>query len=601
MYQKNYYVIKDSGTYSNALEAFGLARVLSRILGDQSSEIEISNEESHFKLTFAVVITEDKLLQTKYFEFFQYILTEKKELPRGIINFIDHKKMKENKEAFLKFVTKKPKPTKQQIEDYPFQVDPFWDIISNINKLKVLDAYNKIFLNLHENGEQFSQILKVMVKLYSKPDISEKEIFSAINTISKDGQSIKWNKANALQMLNPQQGKGVNKKKASGINMGSMDAFWLSEGLKIAGCYESMIIKNVKVGNRTWDTKIFVVCPKELSFNQMSKIQYRFRSKLRGSSSIKLDISCLLNYCLAFIENMKELQNEEDSFLQKIYGRTIDNFIEGFYVAYFKKLGTSDAISNLAFLQLPPFIQINDEKDGNLWIRILSEHNRILSGNAIAEVGIGLDILLIYRQFITTGDTEFLLKSFSLYAILLMQELSAEHYYVTPFSETLIKLLFYKIKDSFMNAHKKPLTPIFQIEGFSNFAKAIRNSTIILQYVPKTNRQYEVRYNLAHDLNRKSAYEKEFIEYLMEFASSYNQENARIKERKGDSFKTRSNIKMQDIEELIRLVDEYGSDIIGKLLVAYGYALNRKTQINAEEELVNAEDSSDDNLDETEE
>jgi hypothetical protein len=135
------------------------------------------------------------------------------------------------------------------------------------------------------------------------------------------------------------------------------------------------------------------------------------------------------------------------------------------------------------------------------------------------------------------------------------------------------------MEEFFMRTQEK-LVPIFQSEGFKNIAKAIRSSTIALQYTPKEKRLYEVKYGMAQDLKRKSAYKEELVEYLCEFIAFYNAENARVKEnkmRQGNvKFLPRATVKQQDIEEVIALIDEYGSSIIGKLLGAYGYAFNRK-------------------------
>ena len=136
-----------------------------------------------------------------------------------------------------------------------------------------------------------------------------------------------------------------------------------------------------------------------------------------------------------------------------------------------------------------------------------------------------------------------------------------------------------------MNLSDKPLSPIFENEGFKNIAKAIRNSTIILQYRPKNQRLYEVKYGMAQDLKRKSLYKQDLVEYLSEFIAFYNAENARIKERKGENFIPRAAVKQQDIEELAKLIDDYGSNIIGRLLAAYGYALDRKEKVEETENI----------------
>ena len=221
--------------------------------------------------------------------------------------------------------------------------------------------------------------------------------------------------------------------------------------------------------------------------------------------------------------------------------------------------------------------------------KLLEDHNIILSGRSVIESGTGLKILQQYRQFITCSDIEIFISMLCTYAEYLIQEVSKEHYYVYPFSKTALEDFFQLTKEYFMSSDNKPIASILQVEGFKNFAKAIRSSTISLQYRPKAKREYEVRYGFAQNLRRKAAYKNELIEFLSDFVASFNTENARVKERKGESFITRTNIKQQDIEEVTSLIDEYGSNLIGKLLAAYGYALDRKEKV-AESDVVENED-----------
>jgi len=54
---------------------------------------------------------------------------------------------------------------------------------------------------------------------------------------------------------------------------------------------------------------------------------------------------------------------------------------------------------------------------------------------------------------------------------------------------------------------------------------------------------------------------------------AYNQENAQMNERyKGNPPVRRANITTEHIAEIVALIDEYGSQTVGNLLVAFGYA-----------------------------
>ena len=119
---------------------------------------------------------------------------------------------------------------------------------------------------------------------------------------------------------------------------------------------------------------------------------------------------------------------------------------------------------------------------------------------------------------------------------------------------------------------EKRFAPILESEGFRNFAYAIRHSTIIPQSrkARGLDTLYEIRYGLGAELKRKATVKEEFIAALMDFAQSYNRENAQILERTGKQM--RRDLRTSDIEDIVRLIDEYGSEVVANLLVAYGYA-----------------------------
>ncbi|MCK9425920.1 MAG: hypothetical protein M0Q21_07785 [Ignavibacteriaceae bacterium] len=590
MYQKDFYVLKESGTYSNVLEAIGLAEVIGKITKNQES-VRIRDRLTHFQVIVDDAITEDMVNNTNYFDGFTFVkFKEDTPVPEGI-SFIDYKKeksinknqKKKEKEIYLKISKTADKKQKHLlfkiIEEYSPKKRSDWDILSNINKLKVSTAYEKLFNNVFKNKtikdeNIFPAFLKAVLTLYS---ILDDNTFETKKALKHSGG--KFDEVKSLQMLNPHQVKGVNKEKATGISMGAEDVLWIREYLKIIGCFKAMFVRPIQVSNKTWDTKIYVLSPKEIDYSRLTLLHNSFKPNLRGVTSLKMDISSILLFCKTFIENIEEYKTERP-FLRSYQP---NHFVSGFSTAYLKKLGTSESVSNISFLQLPDFIKVKNRTDGDNWIKILEEHRKIFSRDAVKEAGQGLYILQSYRSFISSGSIDKFLESLSSYSELLIQEISKEHYYVYPFSQTLLEQFFKLTEDYYMKTLNTPLSPIFQNEGFKNIAKAIRSSTISLQYTPKNQRVYEVKYGMAQDLKRKSAYRNELVEYIMEFTAFFNAENARIKERKGDNAKTRSNIKQQDIEEFISLVDEYDASLIGKLLCAYGYALDRKEKINEKE------------------
>ena len=123
--------------------------------------------------------------------------------------------------------------------------------------------------------------------------------------------------------------------------------------------------------------------------------------------------------------------------------------------------------------------------------------------------------------------------------------------------------------------HDAKLKPILENPGFQNIAAAIRRSTVIPQYFKaKGNRgPYTIRYGLGASLLRQAAYPERFIQALSEFLYDYNRETTQIRERyKNNPPVRRSQVTTDDIQQLVGLIDEYGSQTVANLLVAFGYA-----------------------------
>lgn len=121
-------------------------------------------------------------------------------------------------------------------------------------------------------------------------------------------------------------------------------------------------------------------------------------------------------------------------------------------------------------------------------------------------------------------------------------------------------------------ATNKPLSKIVEDPGFQNVAYAIRYSTVIPQSrkARGLDTLYDIRYGLGMDLKRKATVRDDFVAALADFMQSYNQENSQVLETRKQQM--RRDLRTTDVEAVVRLVDEYGPEVVANLLVAYGYA-----------------------------
>ena len=148
------------------------------------------------------------------------------------------------------------------------------------------------------------------------------------------------------------------------------------------------------------------------------------------------------------------------------------------------------------------------------------------------------------------------------------------------------------------------MTEITQNPGFRRIAYAIRGATVDAQYrwAQKGDRTYEIRYGLGQDLMRKVHHRNDFLAALNEFLFQYNAETAREDEKAAraianethKSFHTltgddrrarhlRLMVDMKEIDEVMTLIDRSQSlELIGSLLVAYGYASDFPAKKEAE-------------------
>jgi hypothetical protein len=175
----------------------------------------------------------------------------------------------------------------------------------------------------------------------------------------------------------------------------------------------------------------------------------------------------------------------------------------------------------------------------------------------------GYQLLQHYRDFLSAHDFTAFFEFTAKYPNYLLNALSKEHFWVKPLSITNLRRLL-------MN-NQKELTPIIESEGFQNIARAIRQSTVTLQYMARSGRPpYDIRYGLGQELRRRANYSDEFIQALGDFLHSFNAENARAAETSSQHW--RKSVREDDITQIVQLIDEHGPQTVCHLLLAFGYA-----------------------------
>jgi hypothetical protein len=253
-----------------------------------------------------------------------------------------------------------------------------------------------------------------------------------------------------------------------------------------------------------------------------------------------------------------------------IFGRRPRAVIAGLRLAYFKSLGAAAAMMNDALFPLPDWFQINSPDDASAYLQIIDD----TIGNPASEKTWGclntLDekhsdeghILQQYRAWLLTGHLPEFLEFHAQYAVFCMHQRGAKKKFISEFQTTTLDLLFGRAFPQ-----ETALQQIIHNEGFLSIARAVRDATI---YADLKNRP--VSFGLAQKWKQKlKGGNADFLAAVAEFIQEQNWLTQNRFKGAGHMVQT------VHLDELVALVDNFGAELVGSLLLAYGYSRTPKT------------------------
>ena len=573
MDKKTYFVDKQTGTFADVCSAYGLATVLDellrRVLGEHGARtVKILDRGTTYAIDLTPALQAEWVENFRsFFEPIPFIQTPKNSgtMPEGIYN-IDYDAQKARYDAYnelrkalgdtIKKGTDESEALATLKESEPH---PDYRIWQKINMMSGISAYNAAVTNWYENREHTAELLKLLLALYAKTPNPVAACEQEWKTLKRERNLIGKDRLNMLQVFNPSTGKGQNATKASSLSMKNVDNFWICEYLKMVGFYCCAVPRFVlvKPGQPPKDRKTFALTPINMTLAAHNDIFRNFRNTVSSNYAIKSDIFAALNYTDCFLQYCEAAQEFDD-----LWGDGPENFVAGLHTAFYKDLGNSSAVMNLSFINLPRWMNVEDTDDVQLYCEMIKEHLNIVR-SLEEERSEGYQLLQHYRDFLSAHDFTAFFEFTAKYPNYLLNALVKENFWVKPLSMTNLRRLL-------MNKQKE-LTPIIESEGFQNIARAIRQSTVTLQYMAKSGRPpYDIRYGLGQELRRKANYPDEFIQALGDFLHSFNAENARVAEVSSQHW--RKSVREDDIIEIVQLIDEHGPQTVCHLLLAFGYA-----------------------------
>ena len=534
-------VEKKTGTYADTLEAVGTAGLL-RDLGhrnvtilDHGPAFEILSEDLPFE-NWSMPVSPG----------FTYIWEKGKEKTRPPIdNLLDYEEERQKRDA----VRKRREKTREALADQDVELP---EAHPEIGTATALASMRKGW-----NGDR--DLAHWVVR-------HPAETASWIRGTLLGGPTPAGPAITNTQILNPISGKGVHAGKTEMRSAGSIpdelvDPF--SEWMKLRGLWNAMLLYRDDE-----DFKFFVIEPANIQPYHLTLIRAELQ-KLPLWGGVKLDVQATLRCLEILLLHSDVVENAPGSI--GIRGRRPRQVISGLRQAYFKSLGTAAALMNDAMLPLADWFAVEDRRDAESYLELIEE--AIGKGGCLHSLQERNSddgaILQRYRQWLLTGTLDDLLEFHHVFAVHLMQRLSGKQW-ARPFGTEGLNVLIGK-------AYKEQrMTEIIESDGFRSVARAIRNATVYAISRPNSSR--EVRFGLAQKWKQKmKSGNEEFAAAIGEFVQDYNWEATyRLKGK-------RHTVTTEQLDSLVALIQARGAEIVGGLLLAYGYA-RPKVETQADEE-----------------
>lgn len=568
-----FYLAKKTGTYADAMAAFGLARLL-RLLSNQHPDIY--DRGSAYAIEWDKGTAPD--LESLDFEAvraspgYPYLAKTASDPAAPSAGRIVYD---EERARLLTYRLRRQELTKTssgrltpEAEGELKQLSPLpgWYLYQNLNVLQAFGSYNQLHQAIRQSDQtQFRQ--SVLLKLAAIATGADPA--SVLTPFSPH--------LSAVQAINPSAGKGINRPKPDSTSAGGLPSYfvdWFEEWLRYVGI--GLCANSYAVGKHI---KIVAMAPGGLSEAAVDKL----RSQLVGLrmlwTSAKIDLHNVLGLAKALAISSGLLDGSEDEY--DIFGRTPRDVISGIQTAFYSDMGNARVLTNTSFIGLPGWFQITDAESAEQWVSILDEHQRILSF-LDEDKSEEAEMLCRYRDFLSAGtqDMAALLDFWAMYAGHVMRKGAKSP--VARFTTQNMGRLLVSTSENYGR--------IVHTEGFRAVAAAIRRATVSEQFQKaRTGRQdYEIRYDLFLDLRQKARFKEQVVTRLCGFVADYNYENARKAEQRarhgrGSEERMRPQVTQQQLDELIELIDAHGPEVVTMLLVAYGSARDARDKASRSE------------------
>lgn len=550
----SFIVTKRTNTYADILEAVGLSSLIEELTGSGVRIIEHGDCYILEGKEIPKIIEDWPKIEPGY----PFIYLKKDGTPPvgWVLHYDKEKEKAEAQREFRKAADKKRQKIQQGLQEQGIDGPPS----------PVAEYQMALFLAMMRKGWSSDKQLF----LWLSEDAKRTASWIKANLENRPG-SVESPSVTNSQVFNPVSGKGVHRPKPDSTTPGSISGEVVnpfSEWLKYRGAYRAML--PYRVGG---DFKVFVIEPGDIRLSELVKLHFELRALgLWGrGSGLLLDIETLLRLTELLIQHSDVMGN----FISLRRKRPADT-VRGLHQAFFQSLGTAAALMNYSFTALPSWFEVNDKEDANAYFRLIHSFVGRKDKDGVTGSLLSLNedrsddvpVLQQFRRWLANGDLKDFLLFCCRFAVHVMERMGRDEWVVKLSTQNLDTILLrgYNMQD------------IVERKGFKSVAKAVREATVYaLQMQKQKKHEREVHFGLAQKWKQKiKGGNEEFTAVLAEFVQQYNWESENLDIKlPGDGWKHHK-VNVSDMDEIISLINQYGAELVGMLLLAYGYARTPK-------------------------
>jgi hypothetical protein len=426
--------------------------------------------------------------------------------------------------------------------------------------------------------ERFQHHLRLVVQLFSQSPNPTAAAIKHWNNLSRQRHVTGPALVKRLQVINPAAGKGAHALKAGRLPIGNPSEFWLLEYMKFIG-FLSLALPVWQPASHDW--KVYVLRPTRLELSTLPDLLTHCQTMIRTTTSVKQDILALLEGTrLSLVQGNERTQRPNPS--QPQTTRASADWPpapaeDRFDVAWYKDMGHSHALMQLATLPLPRWLRPwSPPQEAERIIRLIKSQERLilsLQSPEGYEGAVELTLLQLYRDALAGHHLDQLYAFAARYGhYALIRRARKDHMPYFPLAEMEALMT--------QGSPSPTYSSILENQGFEAVAAAIRSATISAQYWSARDPQYpyEVRHQLGQTLLQAASRREELLIALHTFLLSYNRENARIDAQLTKHpllrkpYYRRPWLKDTQVKQFLRLLDTFPSALIGTMLAGYGSA-----------------------------